>query len=844
MDLDAYRALGRRRQIALAIAFHIVAGFLLIHTLVDVDEVSTTAAGIAFAGLIAVLAVVWEQRKGRPAHGIALSTISLAGLVITFNIAQVMAGLTSAGLLYVPPVYLALMVVGVRAIRSEPDNAALVPPTLRAVLGMLTIALFLRLFFAGDSLAEDAGGFIILGAGAAALYWRASAGAWFFWPAGAIIGGWAYTSLEAAGAPELVSALGAMLGAVVPGLAWELFRRLQARGVVQRFVPMLRDEAFGSGTALALENRRQRLLLDLIALVVFTVLLVRVADPSFRYSLIVEIGTAAGYALMVSALVVSLGWRVRRLRRFRLVPMMLLAAVTALGMAVVFTFWVGLEESGYLPPLLNMVERWINRFDGTGAITILTLMAVGLTAPFVIALFVLRDITLTPGSVRTAFVTIFGGLVADFIFVTALGDAGEAHFDILTIPVADVAGLVLFAAAGITYFLHRTEPGSWVIWPVSGAAAGVIFRLIVGAEVWADRQLNQTVSVQDDRFATRLGDILLASIFGALAGAGVHLAKRIWIDRDPEARGRAVRVRSAVTILHAVAPILILLFIASGIATFAKDAQREIGAAAVSVGNVAYSGRLIGDQVQQSVQVVQKQAETTFKNATDMIENAKATAEDLKVQGMILKDEMLGAVEKSAGEALDKAKAKAGEIVEKVGEGLSDAFEPPAFISWMIPDLGIGDALKDVFGTVLSSIAPDLDFKALFTSFVTDLTQSVEANFEGPRQRAQAMLDSVTSLDDQFWADAKVSKQALESQLNSLTSVIEAEKGKIYTNLQQLLVRITNFLVYMAIFMSTLITGFILWLLWKAFNGLFVMAERVDRGWKMLMQGQEEPVTA
>lgn len=843
MNLDTYRALGRRSKLILVIVFHVVAGFLVVQTLVDVDDAATANAGIAFAGLIAVLGAVWAWRKGWPPHWIALSAISIAGLVVTFNAAQIMDDLTGAGLLFVPPIYLAAMVVGVRAIRSEPDDAALIPPTLRSILGVMTIALILRLFFAGSDASEDAGGLILLGAGAAVLYWHTLAGAWLFWPLGALTGGWTYAALDAAGHPDFLAAPAAMLGAAVPGLAWALFHELQARGVLQPLGLLLRDEAFEPATVHVLDRRRERLLIDLVALSVFAILLIRAVDPSFRYSLIVEIGTTVGYALMVSALVISLGWRVRRQRRFRLVPMMLFASATGLGMAVLFTFWVGLEESGYLPPLLNMLERWLNGFDDTGTVAVMALMAIALTAPFILALFALRNVTLTPKSVRTAFVVILGGLVADFIFVTALGEAGQAHFDILTIPVADVAGLSLFATAGVAYLLHRSEPGAWVIWPVSGAAAGVIFRLILGAQVWADRQLNQTVSVQDDRFATGLGDILLASIFGALAGAGLHLAKRIWIDRDPEARLRAVRVRGAVTILHAVAPILILLFIASGIATFAKDAQREIGAAAVSVGNVAVSGRLIGDQMQQSMQVVQQQAENTFRNATEMVESAKATAEDLKVQGMLLKDEMLGAVEKSAGEALDKAKAKAGEIVETVGEGLSDAFSPPAFISWMIPDLGIGDALKDVFGTVLSSIAPDLDFQALFTSFVTDLTLSVEANFEGPRQRAEAMLDSVTSLDDKFWSDAQISRRALEVQLQSLTTTINSEKDKIYANLEQILVRATNFLAYFAIFMTTLITGFIVWLLWKAFNGLFVMAERVRRGWTMLAQG-EEPAAA
>jgi hypothetical protein len=522
---------------------------------------------------------------------------------------------------------------------------------------------------------------------------------------------------------------------------------------------------------------------------------------------VVELATGAGYMVALFLLVVSLFLRVLVRRRFRPTPLALTAAAIGLFLAV-------------LNPALQRAATGDLRF-----LTLAVPLLAVLLAP--LPLFLWRGFSYTLPQIRLGGVALLGVLLADLVFKIVLGSYAAGRFAVV-LDIGDMAALLVIVAAAIVYLRHREETGAFAVWPVVALVAGLILRFLVTTQ-------GALADLTEGAVSTGLGEVLLAAIFGALAGEAAILAKRIWIDRDPEARLRAIRVRGALLILHGISPVLILLFVVASLQMFAANAGREMTAAAQSFAGIAQSAERIVNEAIGAKGRLLDQRDRLQQEAEAFREQLRLKSEELTRQF----DAFVESSKQAAGRVATEAAQQTTAILKETGEKIAGALTPPpldlGFAKINLPDLGIGKAM----GGLIESLLPDLDFGGIFAGLVQSVTTSIEREFAAPRQEAMAMINGIVAIKDDL--DGKVRDQAetLHATASQVVSTLEEQMDSSFANARRILVNLANVFYHLLVLVVMLIFAVLAWLLWRAINGLVVMLERVERGWDMITTGKE-----
>lgn len=580
-------------------------------------------------------------------------------------------------------------------------------------------------------------------------------------------------------------------------------------------------EFYGEGVTMKLERRFQYFWRDFF---LFAFMLVFLGYAAMKGDLFTDADTSDlatfGIYLVLIGVVVMLWYglplRLFARRRFRLVTIWLVPVVTTILTGIV---------SG---ALINGLQ-----LDDGSAFAVVLALLFFLPFPIMVAQSWFH---LDRERLGIAVLVLVGYLLADMLFTTFLGREAATAFD-LGLKIGDIGALVASLALLGVYLFNRNVPGAFLIWPAGAIASGLLLRIFIVVQ----SRVNEAAATVDVR--TGMGEVWLAAGFGAFFGYLALVLKRIYYDCDPDARAQGIRLRGGVTILHAITPLLILAFILSGLNSFVGRAQVDTDLIAANATRIGESVVKIGDEVKETVSVLEEEAD-------NLVEQAEAAVGEATALGRQLTREM----ELAAGEAVEGAKrvgtaiaddviAEGKTLASDVGDHLSEAISLPPIdlglfeLEW--PDLGIGDAIKDMFGGVFDSLLPDLDISGIFQNLLTKGLANIEREFAAPLARAEAMQTAVSNFASRQSQGVRNSLTAVQSQAAMATANVEAELGKAKEQFRQMAINVTSLLYSLLVFLVVLLVAALAMMVWRAMNGLYVMVDRVRTGWAMMMQRNE-----
>ncbi len=705
-----------------------------------------------------------------------------------------------------------------------------------AIVGILSVALLQDLLY-GDRILFDgqvarsvvgpmACAFIALGY----VHLRRWPGRILLWPMGGLVTALACKSLAQPGPEESLllhrtGLLASAAAALLPALVFEAARMIHARRhallTIARVVARhISEDCHGDGSLQLLERRRDRLGLDLgyvasaAALVYFASSIL--SAPSTK---IVGIWLAITMIAWPLILFGSILGRLFLRRRARLAHSLLVAAAVALFSSLSLHATVSPtppvpDPDGPLAASTRAEQMAARAEVGIRSTASLTLHSIGVPIALLLGMRWTRRLRIAPGAARYGLAGFAAVLVANGLFSWALGEKADVAYR-YGLSVGDTTIFPVLAAALLAYVAHRTEPGAVMMVPIAAVAAGWILRTIVNVELL----IGKVVQVD-----AGWGEFLLASVFGALLAVGAFLAKRIWIDRDASARARAVRIRGAVLIIHGIAPLLLILAVLGGLYTFVERSKES--AAQVKAGTVELQQG--ADRVAQHVAVFSDSLETRIRLVESTLRAAKV---DIDWAKQIVPQDLA-----TLGEAaFAQAKSEAESVVSGVTQTLDSAFTLPdlqvGLFKFKMPSLGIGTIVNSALQPVLSSIFGTTDLAGLLDAIVLRITAQMEASFG-------AQFARLTYLRDQAIAHRDVITGAVQTQLDeieALRAAVELERKAAYVQLKLMVKNITNVLYHLLTLMMTLLAVLFLYILWKALNAIGIMAERVRRGWFMLV---------
>jgi hypothetical protein len=625
--------------------------------------------------------------------------------------------------------------------------------------------------------------------------------------------------------------LAAATMAMLPALLWWLVKRYRRSPEThQRVVGwarfFLNREYAGKGTIQQLDRRWKLLLVDLFYLATTATLAVRAEwarrDPDFnllwQQSELVEKTLGLGYFIAVLLFLVSILLRLFAKRRFRPTPVLLVSLFLTVCAFV------------YSSAARSMLDH-----DAANVAELLLLILFPILG--VILLVGFRRRTITFNQLRIGSYFLFGALIADVLFKIVLGSYASDRFDVW-LNIGDTAALFVIAASAFVFYRYLEERGSFAVWPVCAIVSAIILRLLVTAQ-------GTLSDVTDGGVSAGLGEIFLAAIFGALAAEGAMLAKRVWIDRDPQARRDAVRVRGALLIFHGISPVLIILLVVFSLNAFTTQASRELSEAGKGIA-----------QLESVAERATNEAMGAAGRLLDQQDNVLASVESfrtdlLNVQGPAILDKFdklmessLAAAGRTATAAAGEAKRQATKIIDDTKEAIGDAISlPPIDVGLFeipFPDLGIGDALGGVFDSMFSNVFADIDFNQMLETFVSMVTNSIAQEFTGPMQEAQAILTAMEGIKNEVEDEIGSQAQELTDNLTTLTSNLSTGMDDAFEAANTIIVRLINIAYQLLILTAMLVLAALLYLLWNAVNGLVVMMGRVERGWTMIATGKED----
>jgi hypothetical protein len=375
------------------------------------------------------------------------------------------------------------------------------------------------------------------------------------------------------------------------------------------------------------------------------------------------------------------------------------------------------------------------------------------------------------------------------------------------------------------YFYHYRERSAFLVWPIGAAAAGLILRILVTAEARLD-DISEHIVIRAD-----MNEVVLAALFGAAAGSLGLLAKHIWYDKDPTKRARAIRVRGLFTIIHAVSPLVVLLLFLMVASSFRTNAQVIIADATTNFVQMSESVLKIKARAEKGAKRLQKASEKLIKEVTDTIPNeAIQLATDLRSRADVLVTQTTTATKQVAAVAVQKAKAIATELGDKLSEALTPEIDFGFLGKLKMPDLGIGKFFKNLIGGMI----PDLNLEEMFQQAMTSLYDDVEKQFEEPIRTATAMKDSVTNFVEKHKTRLEKIKNKAIKEADDMVADILLEKENTFKHVEALVINAITFFYQLLLFLILTTATIMGYLLWKVINGMVFMIARVSNGWTML----------
>jgi hypothetical protein len=208
--VQQYNQFGFGRKLLIAITTY-AATSVLLFSVFSRDEHEIAAGSAVLFGILSLPALVVPPVLARrvlhwPVHAVPLMALAAMGVCFGLAVVSGFDGFRNQ-LLAIWAVLLVtvglFLTAGLRLMRNESDETAYFPVTGKALLGVLTVVLILRLFFdwtrfddGRDLLA--AGPVIAVAVGLGYLAWHREPLAWLLWPLGAIFGGMTFAWLSPA----------------------------------------------------------------------------------------------------------------------------------------------------------------------------------------------------------------------------------------------------------------------------------------------------------------------------------------------------------------------------------------------------------------------------------------------------------------------------------------------------------------------------------------------------------------------------------------------------------------------------------------------------------------------
>lgn len=379
----------------------------------------------------------------------------------------------------------------------------------------------------------------------------------------------------------------------------------------------------------------------------------------------------------------------------------------------------------------------------------------------------------------------------------------------------------------------RNAPAAFLVWPLTGAFTGLVLRAIIDTEEVAKGFLHREMG---------LPELVAAVLLGGAMTVIVFMLKLMLIDRTPAASRIAIRIRGILLMFHAIVPLIIVAFIVIAFHSFTKEAEDDlahIGADFSLLADDAHHFFASVTGAEQRIEARVKQIEADVAEMFDEFVQIEGRIEN-EVKRDI--DFAKRIVPEIAGEALASAKRQADAIVTDVTDSLKNAFKiPPIHIplfgEFHFPDLGIGKAIGNMFHNIFKGLMPNLNLKDAFTKAVSNMTASVEAKFHAPLARLQQMEQTVLNMVEEDKVRIMAEFNGFEDDLNQLIDEVLGEKDDAYEHLKVVLVDFVSLGYHLLVFLAAVLLGVVLLLIWRTFNSLVNMGERLGSGWRMMTRG-------
>lgn len=610
--------------------------------------------------------------------------------------------------------------------------------------------------------------------------------------------------------------LATVLAAMVPALYWPgatYFRLHSDRR--QRLLARTGQAIVGEQGIYSLARRRDLLIFDLFLMLIAAILLLRAADGEsvFNYSQAFEFVAAAGYAFFFVLMTSSLILRVFRRR---------IAPGTALLACIAVSFPVGI----IIAIISEMADTTSSRFEVLFLVAGMAAAFLGFIAALFLVFRLWRNHKQTPRTWRLTLMFFAGALLCNMLFILTLGQDASARFALI-LPLGEVAVLLVIALAAWLQFRHLDTRWSFLIWPVTAIIGGLVLRILVGAA-------SVLSEATDGGVSAGAGDVFVALLIAGLAAEGVLLAKRVWVDRDPQARRQAVVVRGALVILHAITPVLLFVFVALSVLTFTSRVGSELAVAGQEFEILSTSF----DRIRNEAVAARGRAEGQIASVEQQIE---ALRDRLASESQQALEEFDKIYEESVQAALNSGSAVAADVVregEAIVSEVAAALTPPPL------DLGLFEipnpfgAIGDGLMSALSGLMPDIDFGAILSQLSKRAVDTVTREFAGPMARAQSIITGVETLGNDISVQARAQANELTQTASIALSVLNEELETSYKTAGRLMTVSVKITYQLIILSASVLLALLLFLFWRMVNGFVEMGREVERGLR-LMAGKD-----
>lgn len=609
-------------------------------------------------------------------------------------------------------------------------------------------------------------------------------------------------------------------------LLWAVSRRNLAdpnrrADALARRNAFLTSEFVGNGVTMKLERRFQYIWRDFF---LFAGMCAFLGYAALKGDLFTDVDTSKlatfGLYLVLVGIVIMLWFglplRIFARRRFRFITVFLVPVVT--------TILTGSIAAG----LINGLS-----LDDGASLTTVVVLLMALPLPIMVIQSFLH---LDRERLIIAVLAIFGYLLSDMVFTTFLGREAAEAFK-LGLEIGDIGALLSGLALLAVFLANSKVPGVFLVWPIGAVAGGLLLRLFIVAQT----RLNETAETVN--IETGLGEVLLAAGFGAFVGYLALILKRIYYDKDPDSRSKGIRLRGGVTILHAITPLLVFAFVLSGLNAFVGRAQIDSVKISANATRIGESVVKIGDEVLTTVSTLDAEADALILQAQTAVGEATALGREVGKQLEAAAEEAVEGAKRVGAAALADVAEEGKKLASEVGEHLSDAISLPPIdlglfeIEW--PDLGIGDAIKDMFGGLFDSLLPDLDISGIFSNIMAKGLSNIEKEFAAPLARAEAMQNRLEDFVEDNRKQLNGSLDRVTTAAKDATAKVQAELTVAEEQFRQMAINVTSLLYSLLVFLSVILIATVIMMLWRALNGLFIMLDRIKSGWSMLIHEEE-----